>query len=481
MSFRGKYTSTSILLHLLTISQTTRASYRATTAAALLSYSTRKHCRSTYKGDHEYQHQSIYSRTYTSLTKLKNNPSSDSTTSNVTVERTGNLNNINMKSFHEIILQCSDGVQLAGKQWSIQKSKEKNSLDSHKILCLHGWLDNASSFNYMVSNLSTHLEKGQLLEDQQRNVEIVALDFPGHGHSSHKSSDGPTSTISEYAFYVAEALRSLKWSEIKGSSKSHLPPSSSSVSKEKNGITLIGHSMGAAVSVMFAAAFPELVDRVILLEGTGPLARKSNDVSDHLRQSITKRVSANRTIYPQFSNLVESNETNNEEPNKHKKNSRKKMYTSLDAAIDARMKTATLTPGEQYISREAATALVCRAAVKSSQQINQSQAGGEELDLADYNGPVYFRHDARLLWPSLQYFTHEQVKSLLQDVQCPICLITAEDGWPVDTDQAEETLNILQPTIHKLLPGSHHFHADPQTAPDVVNEIHRFLQSEWMN
>ena len=43
------------------------------------------------------------------------------------------------------------------------------------VLCLHGWLDNAASF----VPLATHLTEWPLL----------ALEFPGHGHSSHRSGD----------------------------------------------------------------------------------------------------------------------------------------------------------------------------------------------------------------------------------------------------------------------------------------------------
>lgn len=47
---------------------------------------------------------------------------------------------------------------------------------------------------------------------------------------------------------------------------------------ERNGkINLIGHSMGAGVSVVLVAAFPELFESLTLLEGAGPLARNAKD------------------------------------------------------------------------------------------------------------------------------------------------------------------------------------------------------------
>ena len=43
------------------------------------------------------------------------------------------------------------------------------------------------------------------------DVNVVCLDFLGHGHSSHKSLDGPSIVLSESAFYVAEAIEKLGW------------------------------------------------------------------------------------------------------------------------------------------------------------------------------------------------------------------------------------------------------------------------------
>ena len=46
--------------------------------------------------------------------------------------------------------------------------------DTRKILCLHGWLDNAASFNRLAP---------LLLDSTETPTEIVCLDFPGHGLS----------------------------------------------------------------------------------------------------------------------------------------------------------------------------------------------------------------------------------------------------------------------------------------------------------
>ena len=69
----------------------------------------------------------------------------------------------------EIIIQCTDGMQLAAKRWqTILNNDNNNDSPKIKILCLHGWLDNAASFNIMAPVLASQL-----------HAEVVALDFPG--------------------------------------------------------------------------------------------------------------------------------------------------------------------------------------------------------------------------------------------------------------------------------------------------------------
>ncbi len=107
---------------------------------------------------------------------------------------------------NEIKLCCADGVQLAGQSW-----KTTGETKQH-ILALHGWMDNCRSFHYLAPNLLSKLPE---------STELVALDLPGHGLSGHKSADGPPAALAEAAFYVAEAVEQLRWSNF----------------------TLIGHSM----------------------------------------------------------------------------------------------------------------------------------------------------------------------------------------------------------------------------------------------
>lgn len=119
---------------------------------------------------------------------------------------------------------------------SLLTENNNSERNTRKILCLHGWLDNAASFNRFAPSLIESLSS--MNEPQQPNshikvTELVALDFPGHGLSGHKSADGPPQLLAEYAYYVAECVEALKWGSA-----------GSSGDQATDKITVIGHSMG---------------------------------------------------------------------------------------------------------------------------------------------------------------------------------------------------------------------------------------------
>jgi pimeloyl-ACP methyl ester carboxylesterase len=236
--------------------------------------------------------------------------------------------------------------------------------------------------------------------------------------------------LAELAFYVAETAQSLQWSGVHNVSTT--PTTSTS-----HGFHLVGHSMGAAVASLYAASFPEQVHSLILLDGAGPIARSAQDVAKHVRQHVQRR------------------QQQQQQPHGKKP---PRVYESLNLAVQVRCQTARNFPGNQWISTAAAQAMVERATVPVDK------------------GGVKFVHDPRLQWPSLMYFTEEQTMGLFKDVQCPTALLLAEEGWPFEQDKLDRCLKLLQPVRHVKLPGSHHFHADPETAQAVVDEVVEFLK-----
>ncbi|GAX28933.1 hypothetical protein FisN_20Lh254 [Fistulifera solaris] len=309
----------------------------------------------------------------------------------------------------EVSLPCGDGITIAGQLYtSAHNNSLKTKQQPHRVLCLHGWLDNCHSFSRLAPRLVEHYSSSA-----PRDVELVAIDFPGHGKSSHKPVDGPQVVLSEMIYYVAEAVRQLEWT------------------RESEKFSLIGHSMGASLASLYAASFPEQIRSLVLLDGAGPLSRPARDIAKHVRQHVLRR----QTV-------------SNKPP---------RVYPSIEQAVETRCQTARNFPGNQWLSTEAARDMVERATI------------------VEESGGVRFVHDPRMQWPSVQYFTDEQTISVFKDIQCATALLLARDGWPFPDDQLKQVLDVLLPTKFEKLPGSHHFHADPDSYHRVAEEIVSFL------
>ena len=147
-----------------------------------------------------------------------------------------------MNSGREIRLATRQGG-LAALGW--------RQLGAPRVLALHGWLDNAASF----------VPLAPLLE----NMDLVALDLPGHGHSDHRHPTARYHFI-DYVFDIDAALDALGWADCH----------------------FLAHSLGAAVSSIFGAAAAERVRSVIMLDAVGPLAEDADRTSERLQKSLAR-------------------------------------------------------------------------------------------------------------------------------------------------------------------------------------------------
>jgi len=172
----------------------------------------------------------------------------------------------------EIKLSLADGMTLTGQRWTYQNQKQqqqqKQTTDDEndsntttmqpppqpkttiRILALHGWLDNCRSFHYLAPRLIEKFQPGE--------AELVAIDLPGHGLSSHRPLDGPQIILSEGAYYIAEIIDALGWGSSSRSSSNNNKSKNSSekitddddnINDNNNEkVALIGHSMGGGMS-----------------------------------------------------------------------------------------------------------------------------------------------------------------------------------------------------------------------------------------
>ncbi len=119
-----------------------------------------------------------------------------------------------------------------------------------RVLALHGWLDNAASF----LPLSAHL----------RDIELVALDMPGHGASAHlpPAADYLLLAFVRAGFAAADALG---WERFQ----------------------LLGHSLGGVIASLMTAACPQRIEKLLTIEALGALTESEERTAQRLRDAFS--------------------------------------------------------------------------------------------------------------------------------------------------------------------------------------------------
>ncbi|XP_006934202.3 serine hydrolase-like protein 2 isoform X2 [Felis catus] len=146
---------------------------------------------------------------------------------------------------------------IAAKLWGSQQGPP--------VLCLHGWLDNANSFDRLIPLLP-------------KDFHYVAMDFGGHGLSSHYSPGLPYYQ-QNFVIEVQRVVAALKW----------------------NRFSIMGHSFGGIVGGMYSCTFPKMVDKLILLD-TFPFAldyKESENLLTYKRRMIEHMLQIEASQKPQ--------------------------------------------------------------------------------------------------------------------------------------------------------------------------------------
>ena len=136
------------------------------------------------------------------------------------------------------------GLTLAASEWG-------SSADV-PLLAVHGWLDNAGSFDLLAPLLT--------------GCHLVALDMAGHGHSDWRSLDA-SYLLWQDVGDLLDVADQLAWPRF----------------------NLLGHSRGAAIAMLLAATFPERVDKLIMLEGGVPVIGTAAEAPDTLARALLER------------------------------------------------------------------------------------------------------------------------------------------------------------------------------------------------
>ena len=127
-------------------------------------------------------------------------------------------------------------IEIAGKVWG-----EPGGLP---VIGLHGWLDNAATFDLIGPRLS--------------NVHLVALDLPGHGLSGHLPAGGYS--LWQQAATVLQVADDLGWERF----------------------ALLGHSMGGIISCILSGTLPERIIGAAMIDGLLPITGQAQDAPEQM-------------------------------------------------------------------------------------------------------------------------------------------------------------------------------------------------------
>lgn len=281
-------------------------------------------------------------------------------------------------AFHELTLEAGP-LRLA--------ARASGPAEGRPVLALHGWLDNAASFEALAPLLP--------------GIRLVALELPGHGSSDHRPP-GCAYHFLDYVGDVLAAADALGWRRF----------------------SLLGHSLGGAVATLVAAARPQRIERVALIDSLGPLSEAPAHAPQRLAQALAFRQRGYRPP---------------------------RRYANLEEAVDARRAAGGLSPSSARL-------LVERATI------------GDETGLR-------WRSDPRLRWPSPYRLTEDQVLACLAAVRAATLVIAAEDGHlPPDDPVTRRRLETVPNARLNRVPGNHHLHME--NAARVAALVRPFLTGE---
>ncbi len=144
-------------------------------------------------------------------------------------------------------------VRIAYKLWRADKPK--------KILALHGWLDNAASFDYLAEILTDYC--------------VVAVDFAGQGLSDARPASA-SYHLWDDVLDMRLLLQQLDWQHF----------------------VLMGHSRGAMVATMLAASgLAEQVERLVLLDAVMPIPVANEQAPEQLTRYLQNHLQLKPTHY----------------------------------------------------------------------------------------------------------------------------------------------------------------------------------------
>ena len=280
--------------------------------------------------------------------------------------------------FEEVTLRVK-GLTIAAKMWGPK--------DGYPVIAAHGWLDNCGSFDPIMPLL--------------KGMRVCAMDFAGHGFSDHRP-EGVLYNFLDYMSDIIGVANELGWEKF----------------------ALLGHSMGAGVSLQTTAAFQERVTHLMLIDAFGPPALPVEEIPQKMNEAITKLL--------------------------RKGPSRVPVYKDEQEAKQTRFNLGGL-------SWEGVETLCLRG-------------------LKEVEGGITWRTDARVKIPHAMRLSPSQIAQILKTIKNPVIVVMAEEGFPWDKEALEHRMTLVPQLEKHTLPGHHHLHMEEGTRETIAELFNQFME-----
>ncbi|GAB6019093.1 Serine hydrolase-like protein 2 [Chamberlinius hualienensis] len=277
------------------------------------------------------------------------------------------------------------------------QTKVCGTVGKPKLLAIHGWLDNSNSFDTIVPLLPLN------------KFNLLAIDLPGHGRSSHRPA-GTYYPVQDWIIDIRRIINHVGWTNY----------------------SIIGHSLGAAVTMQYAAFYSNEVNKIIVLDFIRSLTQPFVDVNDGVN-FIDKLFEYERQL-----------------------NKPSKGY-SKEEAVEMMVKS-----------------LNGSCSPKSAEILLQRGARVNEM------GKLVFTRDPRTKLHSFIELHSDQLDVFANSLKCHVLIIKASDSdlskW-YSKEELEKTLRIYKKVAKSFemvfVEGTHHVHLNypERVAPHII----RFL------
>lgn len=244
------------------------------------------------------------------------------------------------------------------------------------------------------------------------HIPLFCIDLPGHGASSHYPPGMSYFIFWDGITVIRRIVKFFQWEKV----------------------TLLGHSLGGALSFMYASCFPAEVEKLIMIDIAGPTIRDQGKIAASVGPSIDKML--------QYESLSLSKMPCYE------------YEEMINLVVDAY---------EGSVTRDSVKILMKRGMASAPVELHK-------------NG-FHFVRDLRLKVASMGMFSVDQVLAYAQQIKCEVLNIRGEPGKEFsDTDVYSKVIEAMAKSakrvVYEKIPGTHHLHLNtPERVRGVITDF----------